>query len=285
MRVVSGGGAEVQAALFVELLRGAQIELVCRDRVAQTLAGNVAKRAVLPGVCGGKKHRSIASNENIWLDFRFGKGNSLGGGRAVLPRLVIRGSASCFDGFGCAFAVVDGLSVLGRSVVYVVRKERHVIAAAGEKRNKSRDELAVAILAVVPVRMRCGKVREIKTQPGNYILRAHHMAGTRGYMIPGACPRGANNDRTRARPHKTGGSSNRGVAARTYVSSCDGGRVHGNVRCRRSYRRASHAGHHSSTLCGSHRWNCCERNDCNQEAAHGEYLGSRAAGPFLHVHV
>ena len=46
-----------------------------------------------------------------------------------------------------------------------------------------------------------------------------------------------------------------------------------------------HAGSHSSALRGSDRGESRERKNSNQEAAHGEYLGSRAAGPFLHVHV
>ena len=62
------------------------------------------------------------------------------------------------------------------------------------------------------------------------------------------------------------------------------GGMHGDMRGRGSHRRASHSGH-SSTLCGSDRGEYREGSNCNQEAAHVEYLGSRAAGPFLHVHV
>ena len=40
----------------------------------------------------------------------------------------------------------------------------------------------------------------------------------------------------------------------------------------------------SATLGKNDRGNHRETADSNQEAAHGEYLGSRAAGPFLHVH-
>jgi hypothetical protein len=61
--------------------------------------------------------------------------------------------------------------------------------------------------------------------------------------------------------------------------------MHGNVRGGSGHRGVSHAGSHSSALRGSDRGESREGNDGNQEAAHVEYLGSRAAGPFLHVHV
>jgi len=60
--------------------------------------------------------------------------------------------------------------------------------------------------------------------------------------------------------------------------------MHSDLGGRGTHSRASHPGHHSSTLWGSDRGKNRERSNCNQEAAHGEYLGSRALGPFLHVH-
>jgi len=57
--------------------------------------------------------------------------------------------------------------------------------------------------------------------------------------------------------------------------------MHRDMGGRGSHRRASHSGSHSSTLRGSDRGEYREGSNCNQEAAHDEYLGSRAAGPFL----
>jgi hypothetical protein len=66
--------------------------------------------------------------------------------------------------------------------------------------------------------------------------------------------------------------------------------MHGNMRDGDGGSR--HARHHctawgtaASTLCGSDCGKNHERSCKDQEAAHHEYLGSRAAGPFLHVHL
>jgi hypothetical protein len=60
--------------------------------------------------------------------------------------------------------------------------------------------------------------------------------------------------------------------------------VHGDVRGGSGHCGAGHSGSHASALRGSDRGESREGNNSNQEAAHREYLGSRAAGPFLHVH-
>ena len=63
----SGGQAEIQATLFVELLRGVQVELVERQRVAQTFPRDVAERALLPRESGGEKQRAIAANKDVFI--------------------------------------------------------------------------------------------------------------------------------------------------------------------------------------------------------------------------
>src|SRR5262249_48296951 len=66
-RPPSGGSVEVQAALFVELLGGAEVERFARDGAAQSLAGDVAQRAVLPRISHGKEDGSVAAHEDVFL--------------------------------------------------------------------------------------------------------------------------------------------------------------------------------------------------------------------------
>lgn len=51
----SGGEAEIEAALFIELLRGVQIELVEGHGAVEAFASDVTERAVFPGEGCGKE--------------------------------------------------------------------------------------------------------------------------------------------------------------------------------------------------------------------------------------
>src|SRR5262249_23948748 len=56
---------KVQSALFVELLRGGEVERFAGGRAAQSLIGDVAERAILPGIRDRKKHSAVSLHENI----------------------------------------------------------------------------------------------------------------------------------------------------------------------------------------------------------------------------
>src|SRR4029077_4041138 len=57
---------EVDAALFVELLRGVQVQGVLRDAAALAFAGDVAQRAVVPGIGDAKQECAVAADENVF---------------------------------------------------------------------------------------------------------------------------------------------------------------------------------------------------------------------------
>jgi hypothetical protein len=61
--------------LFVELPRGVQIQRILRDRVAQSLAGNVSQRPLFPRVRYRKKYRSISPHKyKLIIVSRLGSG-------------------------------------------------------------------------------------------------------------------------------------------------------------------------------------------------------------------
>ena len=65
----SGGGAEVYAALFVELLRGVEVERIASDAAAQSVRRDVAQRSAVPRICYSEYEAAIAPHKNILLFF------------------------------------------------------------------------------------------------------------------------------------------------------------------------------------------------------------------------
>src|ERR1700740_1014777 len=82
----SGWDAEVNAALFVELLCGLQIQGIATDAVAQAVGSHVAKGTVVPRVGGVKYETTIAAHENVLLCVGQGSGRTLRLGFAGRPR-------------------------------------------------------------------------------------------------------------------------------------------------------------------------------------------------------
>ncbi len=62
-------GAEVYAALFVELLRGFDVQGIASDAAAQTIGSNVAQRSAFPCIGDSEYEAAIASHENILFLF------------------------------------------------------------------------------------------------------------------------------------------------------------------------------------------------------------------------
>ncbi len=58
---------ETEAALFVELLRRAEVEGIPGDTAAQSILRNVAQRSVIPGISDRKENRAVTAHENIFF--------------------------------------------------------------------------------------------------------------------------------------------------------------------------------------------------------------------------
>jgi len=56
---------EIYAALFVELLRGVEVERIASDTAAQTIGSDVAQRSAFPRICYGEYEAAIAPHKNI----------------------------------------------------------------------------------------------------------------------------------------------------------------------------------------------------------------------------
>jgi hypothetical protein len=164
------GEAEGEAALLVELLGGVEVELIGSDGAAQSFGGDVAERAVFPGVGGCKKDCAIAANEDV------GFGGLLGdilrrrrGGRAILTRVVIAGPSCRLGRFG--LRGIDLLRFRCGGFLYIVREDRETESAAKKKWKKRAVESAIAISIMDSIRMRGGEMGVIKTKTGDDVLR------------------------------------------------------------------------------------------------------------------
>src|SRR6267154_2688215 len=62
-------GAEVYAALFVELLRGFNVQGIASDAASQTIGSDVAQRSAFPCIGDSAYEAAIASHENILFLF------------------------------------------------------------------------------------------------------------------------------------------------------------------------------------------------------------------------
>ena len=161
--------------MFVELLRGAEVEFVGGDGAAEAFGGDVAKRAVFPGVGGCKKDCAIAANEDVRFGGLFGDVlRGRGGGWAILARVVIAGPSGRLSRFG--LRGVNLLRIGCGSVLYIVRKERETESAAKEKWEKPVVESAIAASIMRSIGMRGGEMRVIKTKARNDVLRAQRVA-------------------------------------------------------------------------------------------------------------
>lgn len=163
---MSGGGdwgAEVQAALLVELLRGVEVELIAGKGMAHAFVGDVAERVIFPGVRCCKKHGSIAANKNIFLGFAL---RSWLGSRRQVLRCVIWGRFRIAwpAGIRCGFRfpVVHLLFGWG-SFFYVVGKERPVSSPA-EKREKRSRKPTIAVMIMNAIRMCSREMGVVETE-------------------------------------------------------------------------------------------------------------------------
>ena len=168
---ISGGHAESQAALFVELLCGVQVELVRGDRTAESFGGNIAERAALPRVSRRKKERPIAPNKNIRLDFWLG--SDLRSPCAALTRFVVGRPGGRLLPFRLS-SVRLLLRIGWRSFVYIVRKERKTESSTEKKWEKRVGKPAISIsIPITPMNssgLDRGQMGVIEAQPGHHIL-------------------------------------------------------------------------------------------------------------------
>jgi len=238
--------------------------------MADAFVGDVAERAVFPSVGYRKKYRAIAANENIFLGFALGTGLRRGLvslRRVVLLRIVIARTAWILP--GVRFAVVRLLPFGCGCFICVVGEKRRVVAAA-KKREIRSDELAIAVsIAVARVCAREVGVIEAQAWDSN-VLGKNSSCGAGASH--GSCGRAW-------RAGDYGARTGANVMAASVGVTCRGGMGRrGRRRVRDRMGRWSGKGrmgtHHStaSALCLADRGKNRERNNGNQEAAHGEYL-------------
>jgi hypothetical protein len=175
------------------------------------------------------------------------------------------------------------LRLASRGFLCIFGKERHEKSAAAKERNERAAELPIAETVVISSRVRRRKVREIESQPWHILRKDRPDRAT----IPHPAIyvlRGPEDYGSRPRADETHASHSAGSRGR--MNSNSGRATHGDVLASRG--GTSHAGNrssaHASALCGSYCRKNRERSCEDQEAAHDQYLGSRAAGPFLHLH-
>jgi hypothetical protein len=277
---------KIEAALFVELLRGVEVQLVVGNAAAEAFAGDVAERAVFPGVGNRKKYCAVAANEDVLFGFFFFGRHGVAARMTRARRIVISWP---HRNWNRSVVGGNGLLRVGGSFFYIVRADGHVVSPAAEKWNEATDESAIAIVVMNSLRVRRGKMRVVEAKSGDCILREQ-----RAIRANGAVHSYRGCARWRAKDERAGASTNQSrsrndVCAsgtlRNCASSDGGGCVHDGVGSGlRSCSGTSHGRRCPSALGLKHRGQ--KRNGYDyQQAAHGEYLGSRAAGPFWGVHV
>ena len=163
MRSVSGGDAEIYAALLVELLRSVQVKRVASDGATETVWCDVTKRAILPGIRDRKYKTAVATHQDILLNIGHRSGRAFrlgftGRARCALPPRRILLWRRIVGKF-----VIGNLGVVYRASIYY----RWAQQKSAETEWKSAIESAESAATEAAVAADCSEVRIIKSQARN----------------------------------------------------------------------------------------------------------------------